>query len=229
MTVAAEAVITIKGAKGSLSLPLGEGVSVVQEDKRLQVKFTGDDAVRIRAGATRAHLANMVSGVTKGYERKLELVGVGFRAAVQGKTLNLTLGFSHPVDYRDSGGHHHRDAEPDRDPHQGHRPAEGRSDGGRDPRHPPARALQGQGCALRGEKITLKEGQEEVMSQRSPRRSAATAPRSQDPRARSASSGVARLTVHRTPRHIYAQLFDARRRQGAGARLHRAEGRRARV
>ncbi len=49
------------------------------------------------AGATRAHLANMVQGVTKGYEKKLELVGVGFRASVQGKSLNLTLGFSHPV------------------------------------------------------------------------------------------------------------------------------------
>jgi large subunit ribosomal protein L6 len=89
--------VTIKGAKGSLSLPLGGGVSVVQEEKKLAVKYQGDDAVRIRAGATRAHLANMVLGVTKGYERKLELVGVGYRAAVQGKNLNLALGFSHPV------------------------------------------------------------------------------------------------------------------------------------
>jgi len=91
--------VTIKGAKGTLSLPLGAGVSVVQEDKSLAVKYQGDDAVRIRAGATRAHLANMVQGVTKGYERKLELVGVGYRAAVQGKSLNLSLGFSHPVLY----------------------------------------------------------------------------------------------------------------------------------
>jgi len=53
----------------------------------------------MQAGATRAHIANMVTGVTKGYERKLELVGVGFRAGVQGKALNLTLGFSHPVSY----------------------------------------------------------------------------------------------------------------------------------
>jgi large subunit ribosomal protein L6 len=53
----------------------------------------------MRAGATRAHLANMVTGVTKGYDRKLELVGVGFRASVAGKALNLTLGFSHPVSY----------------------------------------------------------------------------------------------------------------------------------
>jgi large subunit ribosomal protein L6 len=89
--------VTIKGAKGSLSLPLGAGVSVVQTDKRLEIKFSEPGLARTRAGATRAHLANMVRGVTKGYEKKLELVGVGFRAQVQGKNLNLTLGFSHPV------------------------------------------------------------------------------------------------------------------------------------
>jgi large subunit ribosomal protein L6 len=97
-TISPEAV-TIKGAKGSLSLPLGEGVSVVQTDKKLEIKYTDPGQARTQAGATRAHLANMVHGVTKGYEQKLELVGVGFRAAVQGKTLNLTLGFSHPVNF----------------------------------------------------------------------------------------------------------------------------------
>ena len=91
--------VTVKGAKGELKLPLSEGVSVAQQDKQLAVQYVGDDAVRMRAGATRAHLANMVQGVTKGYERKLELVGVGYRAQVQGKSLNLTLGFSHPVAY----------------------------------------------------------------------------------------------------------------------------------
>jgi large subunit ribosomal protein L6 len=95
-TVGGDAV-TIKGAKGSLSLPLTSGVSVVQTDKKLQIKFDGEGLARTRAGATRAHLANMVRGVTRGYEKKLELVGVGFRAQVQGKSLNLTLGFSHPV------------------------------------------------------------------------------------------------------------------------------------
>jgi large subunit ribosomal protein L6 len=95
-TIAPQAV-TIKGAKGSLSLPLSSGVSVVQTEKKLEIKFTDPGLARTRAGATRAHLANMVRGVTKGYEKKLELVGVGFRAQVQGKNLNLTLGFSHPV------------------------------------------------------------------------------------------------------------------------------------
>jgi len=92
-------VVSVKGARGTLSLALGLGVSVEHKDKSLAVKFQGDDAVRMRAGATRAHLANMVLGVTKGYERKLELVGVGFRAQISGKALNLTLGFSHPVNY----------------------------------------------------------------------------------------------------------------------------------
>ena len=91
------AAVTIKGAKGSLSLPLTGGVSVVQTEKTLEIRFTDPGLARTRAGSTRAHLANMVRGVTKGYEKKLELVGVGFRAQVQGKNLNLTLGFSHPV------------------------------------------------------------------------------------------------------------------------------------
>jgi large subunit ribosomal protein L6 len=92
--------VTVKGAKGSLTVAVSAGVSVVQEDKKLSVRYQGDDSARVRAGATRAHLANMVRGVTSGYERKLELVGVGFRAAVAGKSLNLTLGFSHPVSFQ---------------------------------------------------------------------------------------------------------------------------------
>ena len=94
-----DAGVTIKGAKGTLSLPVSPGVKVVQGEKSLSVDFGGVEAKRMQAGATRAHLANMVEGVTKGYEKKLELVGVGFRAAVQGKVLNLTLGFSHPINF----------------------------------------------------------------------------------------------------------------------------------
>ncbi len=97
-TVSPEAV-SIKGAKGTLSLPLSRGVSVVQAEQKLEIKYSDPGLSRTQAGATRAHLANMVTGVTKGYERKLELVGVGFRAAVTGKVLNLTLGFSHPVNF----------------------------------------------------------------------------------------------------------------------------------
>ena len=91
--------VTIKGAKGTLSTPLTRGVTVVQAEQKLEVKYSDPGLSRTQAGATRAHLANMVTGVTKGYEKKLELVGVGYRAAAQGKNLNLTLGFSHPVVY----------------------------------------------------------------------------------------------------------------------------------
>jgi len=98
VTVAADKV-TIKGAKGALSLPTAAGVAVAERNKQLTVSYQGVGAARTRAGSARAHLANMVLGVTRGYEKKLELVGVGFRAAVQGKALNLTLGFSHPVSF----------------------------------------------------------------------------------------------------------------------------------
>ena len=92
--------VTVKGAKGSLTLPLMRGITVEQEEQQLVVKVAdGAKTLVPAAGATRAHLANMVTGVTQGFERKLELVGVGYRAAVQGQALNLTLGFSHPVNY----------------------------------------------------------------------------------------------------------------------------------
>ncbi len=91
------AAVTLKGAKGSISVPLSQGVVVSQDGKVLNVKY--DASNRTMAGAVRSHLANVVEGVTKGYERKLELVGVGYRAAVAGKVLNLTLGFSHPVTF----------------------------------------------------------------------------------------------------------------------------------
>src|SRR5262245_54830358 len=84
----AASAVTIKGAKGSLSVPLKPGVSVEQKDagaaKALAVKFASEDS-RVQAGSTRAHIANVITGVTKGYEKKLELQGVGFRAAMQGK------------------------------------------------------------------------------------------------------------------------------------------------
>jgi large subunit ribosomal protein L6 len=100
-TISAD-VVTVKGAKGALTLPLADGVTVAQKDQTLVVVVAEGKATNERiaaAGAARANLANMVTGVTKGFERKLELVGVGYRAAMQGKSLNLTLGFSHPVQF----------------------------------------------------------------------------------------------------------------------------------
>ncbi len=92
--------VTVKGAKGSLTLAIKSGIKVVQQDKHLAVEAnSAAEGLIAIAGSTRAHLANMVTGVTTGYEKKLELVGVGYRAAVQGKTLTLTLGFSHLINY----------------------------------------------------------------------------------------------------------------------------------
>src|SRR5947207_14246191 len=89
-TIAADAV-TIKGAKGSLSLPLTAGVSVVETDKKLQIRFDAEGLARPRAGATRAHHANMRRGGTRGDEKKVQPVGVGFGAQVRGQTVNRTL------------------------------------------------------------------------------------------------------------------------------------------
>ncbi len=94
-------VVTIKGGKGTLSLELNNEVELSHTDNRLQIApRSGSRFSTAMAGTTRALLANMATGVTEGFERKLELVGVGFRAQAQGGKLNLTLGFSHPVVYQ---------------------------------------------------------------------------------------------------------------------------------
>jgi large subunit ribosomal protein L6 len=93
--------VTVKGAKGALKLPLRRGLSLVQDGQSVQVSVAEPSREALmHAGSLRAHLANLVQGVSKGYEKKLELVGVGYRAQAQGKNLNLTLGFSHPVVYQ---------------------------------------------------------------------------------------------------------------------------------
>lgn len=92
--------VSLKGPKGVLSLELNSEVLVEQDDAVVSVKpRSGSRFAGAMTGTTRALLANMATGVTSGFERKLELVGVGYRAQAQGKSLNLTLGFSHPVDY----------------------------------------------------------------------------------------------------------------------------------
>ena len=94
-------VVTLKGSKGALSLELNSEVELTQEDNVLKVApRSGSRFATAVAGTMRALLANMAAGVSQGFERKLELVGVGYRAQAQGSKLNLTLGFSHPVEYR---------------------------------------------------------------------------------------------------------------------------------
>jgi large subunit ribosomal protein L6 len=87
---------SVKGPKGTLSIAKPEGIEVRIEDGHALLSAADPTLVPL-AGTLRAILANMVKGVSEGFERKLELVGVGYRASMQGKDLNLALGFSHPV------------------------------------------------------------------------------------------------------------------------------------
>lgn len=90
--------LNVKGPKGALQMDLNSEVLLDQEGTELQISpRSGSRFANAVAGTTRALLSNMVRGVTDGYERKLTLVGVGYRAQAQGNSLNLTLGFSHPV------------------------------------------------------------------------------------------------------------------------------------
>ena len=90
--------ISVKGPKGSLSVPKPAGIEVKIEDGNALLSANDASLVPL-TGTLRAIVANMVHGVSTGFERKLELVGVGYRAAMQGKDLSLSLGFSHPVVY----------------------------------------------------------------------------------------------------------------------------------
>jgi large subunit ribosomal protein L6 len=90
--------VAVKGPLGTLSRPLAESVDIQREGDNLLFKTReGMPESNAMSGTMRALVANMVTGVTKGFERKLNLVGVGYRAQAQGDKLNLTLGFSHPV------------------------------------------------------------------------------------------------------------------------------------
>ncbi|MFC3122861.1 50S ribosomal protein L6 [Agaribacter flavus] len=92
--------VTVKGSKGTLTRVFNDAVNVVQEDAQLTTSpKDGFENGWAQAGTARALLNSMVVGVTQGFEKKLQLNGVGYRAQAQGSKLNLTLGFSHPVVY----------------------------------------------------------------------------------------------------------------------------------
>jgi large subunit ribosomal protein L6 len=97
--------VSVKGSMGTLIQPLNGSVSVVREGDALLFKAMNDSTeADAMSGTIRALLANMMVGVSKGFERKLLLVGVGYRAAAAGDTLNLTLGFSHPLAHKMPAG-----------------------------------------------------------------------------------------------------------------------------
>ena len=92
--------LEIKGTKGSMEMNVHEYIGVSEQDNTLQIKVKSKAReASALAGTTRALVSNMVLGVTQGWERKLLLQGVGYRAQAQGKKLNLQLGFSHPIEY----------------------------------------------------------------------------------------------------------------------------------
>jgi large subunit ribosomal protein L6 len=90
--------VSVKGPKGTLSLNVAEPITVAQEDGQLKVTRPNDDGpVRALHGLSRTLVANMVTGVTTGFSKTLEIVGVGYRVTAKGKNLEFALGFSHPV------------------------------------------------------------------------------------------------------------------------------------
>ena len=94
----ADSIVTVKGPLGTLRQDIGERVRLVRDGENLLVEPADETAeANAMSGTVRALVSNMVNGVTKGFERKLTLVGVGFRAQAQGQNLNLSVGFSHPV------------------------------------------------------------------------------------------------------------------------------------
>lgn len=97
----AEGSIAVKGGKGELKMPVHEAVTIAEEEGSLlfQPVHEEDKASVAIAGTMRALVNNMVKGVSEGFERKLELQGVGYRAQARGTVINLQLGFSHPVEY----------------------------------------------------------------------------------------------------------------------------------
>ena len=97
--------VKVKGAKGELSFSAPEEVSVAMDNGMITVTPKGqDNRSRAMWGMSRAQVANLMTGVTQGFEKKLEITGVGYKAAVQGKILKLSLGYSHDIDYEIPAG-----------------------------------------------------------------------------------------------------------------------------
>ena len=97
--------VVVKGPKGELSRVLPEKVKIAQEGEQVVVTRQDDSrTARARHGLSRTLIANMVEGVSKGFEKRLEIKGVGYRASVKGKTLTMNLGYSHPVEFEPPAG-----------------------------------------------------------------------------------------------------------------------------
>jgi large subunit ribosomal protein L6 len=99
VTIQAEPnVVTVKGPKGTLLVPLPRGIRLEKQDGTYLAQMESEEHVALR-GLVRAEVANAVEGVSKGFEKHLDIVGIGYRAEVSGKSVVLALGYSHPVDF----------------------------------------------------------------------------------------------------------------------------------
>jgi len=105
VSVGDDAVVTVRGPRGTLSQQLHADMRIVREDGTLRVERPSDEGLhRSLHGLTRTLIANMVEGVTKGYEKRLAIVGVGYRVAMKGNDLEVLVGYSHPVVVRPPEG-----------------------------------------------------------------------------------------------------------------------------
>ena len=134
-------VVEVKGPKGTLHTPVCSLLNYDLTDGVLTLTRVEDDRhSRAQHGLRRTLLANCIEGVTKGFSKSLEVIGVGYRVAVKGNLVELSVGFSHPPDPR-----RHRSADRSDPDHQRRRQGTGGRNGRQDPSHPQARTLQGQG------------------------------------------------------------------------------------
>ena len=143
--------VTVSGPKGELRQEVPQRMQIAQDEGVITVTRPterGED--RALHGLTRTLIANMVEGVTNGFEKRLEIQGVGYRAALAGTDLELQVGYSHSVKIKPRQGIEFEVPDPDPGGRARHRQAGRRPDRGRDPQGSPAGAVQGQGHPLRG-------------------------------------------------------------------------------
>ena len=204
--------LMMKGSKGSLSMEINNEVQLEKQEDVFKVQPRSKSKFSLAmSGTTRALIANMVEGVSQGFEKKLELVGVGYRAQSQGKKLNLTLGFSHPVVYDVPEGIQIET------PSQteilvkgidkqrvGQVAAEIR-------RFRPPEPYKGKGVRYADENVVIKEAKKklkykEIKMKLNKKQNRLR--RARKSRAKIKELEMNRLSVHRTPKHIYAQIID---------------------
>ena len=147
----AETPLEVQGPKGKLTTPVPPGISFALEGAELTCLRSNDERQqRAFHGLARALAQNAIKGVTEGFTKELDIVGVGYRAAVEGSKVVFALGYSHPVEYKIPEGIKIAVEKQTHVAGLGHRPPEGGAGGGRDPRPAQARSLQAEGDPLRG-------------------------------------------------------------------------------